>query len=435
MADGNSESPRLADAFRALRYYNFRLFFAGQLISLIGTWMQMVAQSWLVYRLTGSSALLGLVGFSSQIPVFLFSPLGGVVADRYNRHRLLIFTQGASMVLALVLAVLTLTHHILIWHIFVLSATLGIVNAFDIPVRQSFFHEMVGRADLINAIALNSSMYNCARIIGPAIAGLLVSWIGEGWCFFANGVSYIAVIAGLLFMHVTPRAVARTKESAWHHVVEGARFVGSARPMRALLLLVGVIGFFGLQYSTLMPIFADRIFHSGAHGLGILLGINGAGALCGALVMAAKRGLQGLMRWIAIAACVFSVSIAAFGVAPTFWSAAILLFVVGFATMIHFGSTNTLIQMMSPDRLRGRAISAYSMMNMGMTPIGAVAAGFIAEHIGARVTVSAGGAICLIGSLIYASQLEEIRIEARKMVQIASGTSPEQVAAREGVRS
>jgi MFS family permease len=435
MADGNSESPRLADAFRALRYYNFRLFFAGQLISLIGTWMQMVAQSWLVYRLTGSSALLGLVGFSSQIPVFLFSPLGGVVADRYNRHRLLIFTQSASMVLALVLAVLTLTHHILIWHIFVLSATLGIVNAFDIPVRQSFFHEMVGRADLINAIALNSSMYNCARIIGPAIAGLLVSWIGEGWCFFANGVSYIAVIAGLLFMHVTPRAVARTKESAWHHVVEGARFVGSARPMRALLLLVGVIGFFGLQYSTLMPIFADRIFHSGAHGLGILLGINGAGALCGALVMAAKRGLQGLMRWIAIAACVFSVSIAAFGVAPTFWSAAILLFVVGFATMIHFGSTNTLIQMMSPDRLRGRAISAYSMMNMGMTPIGAVAAGFIAEHIGARVTVSAGGAICLIGSLIYASQLEEIRIEARKMVQIASGTSPEQVAAREGVRS
>jgi MFS family permease len=435
MADGNSQSPRLAEAFRALRYYNFRLFFAGQLISLVGTWMQMVAQSWLVYRLTGSSALLGLISFSSQIPVFLFSPLGGVVADRYNRHRLLVLTQSSSMVLALILAALTLTHHILIWHIFVLSALLGVVNAFDIPVRQSFFQEMVGRADLINAIALNSSMYNSARIVGPAIAGLLVSWIGEGWCFFANGVSYIAVIAGLLLMHVTPRVVARTEESAWQHVREGARFVATARPMRALLLLIGMVGFFGLQYSTLMPIFADRIFHSGAHGLGVLLGINGAGALWGALVMAAKRGLQGLTRWIAVAACVFSVSLMAFAVAPTFWSAAALLFVVGFATMIQFGSTNTLIQMMSPDRLRGRAISAYSMMNMGMTPIGSMAAGFIAEHTGARVTVAAGGAICLIGSLIYASRLSDIRAEVREMLQLASGTPPEQIAAQGGVRS
>ncbi len=435
MADGNSDSPRLREAFRALRYYNFRLFFAGQLISLVGTWMQTVAQSWLVYRLTGSSALMGMVGFSSQIPVFLFSPLGGVAADRYNRHRMIIVTQSASMALALILAALTLTGHIQIWHLFVLSAMLGVVNAFDIPARQAFLQEMVGRADLINAIALNSSMFNSARIIGPAIAGILVAWIGEGWCFFANGVSYIAVIAGLLLMHVTPRTIHNSKDTAWQHVLEGARFVISARPMRALLLLIAVVSVSGQQYSILMPIFADRIFHSGAHGLGVLLGINGGGALCGALVMAAKRGLQGLTRWVAAGALVFSVAIIAFGYAPNFWIAATLLFIVGFSTMIQFGSTNTLIQMMSPDRFRGRAISAYSMMYMGMMPIGSMAAGIIAEHVGARETVSAGGVICLIGSVIYASRLSEIRAEARKMVQSASAVTPGQIAAEGAIRS
>jgi MFS family permease len=435
MPDGNPETPRLREAFRALRYYNFRLFFAGQLISLVGTWMQTVAQSWLVYRLTGSSALLGLVGFSSQIPVFLFSPLGGVAADRHNRHRMIITTQSLSMVLAFILAALTLTGQIRVWHLFILSAALGIVNAFDIPARQAFFQEMVGRNDLINAIALNSSMFNSARIIGPAIAGLLVSWIGEGWCFFANAVSYIAVIAGLLMMHVTPRIIENSKDSAWQHVLEGARFVISARPIRALLLLVAFVSFAGLQYSVLMPIFADKIFHSGAHGLGVLLGINGAGALCGALVMAARRGLKGLSAWIAIAATVFSIAVIAFGMAPNFWSASLLLYVVGFATMIQFGSTNTLIQMMTPDRLRGRAISAYSMMYMGTTPIGSMAAGFAAEHVGARITISVGGVFCLLASIVYASRLSEIRSEARQMVQSASTASPQQIATEGAVSS
>jgi MFS family permease len=435
MADGNSGSPRLRDAFRALRYYNFRLFFAGQLLSLVGTWMQTVAQSWLIYRLTGSSTLLGLVGFSSQIPVFLFSPVGGVIADRYNRHRMIILTQSSSMLLALILAGLTLTGYIRIWHIFVLSAALGIVTAVDIPARQAFFQEMVGRDDLINAIALNSSMFNSARIVGPAIAGLLVAWIGEGWCFFANGISYIAVLAGLFMMHVTPRQIANSQDSAWQHVLEGGRFVFQARPIRALLMLVALVSFAGLQYSVLMPIFADRIFHSGAHGLGVLLGINGGGALCGALIMAARRGLKGLSTWIAIAAIVFSIAIVAFGVAPSFWIAASVLFVIGFATMIQFGSTNTLIQMMTPDRLRGRAISAYSMMYMGMTPIGSMVAGIIAEHIGARVTISAGGVICLIGSAVYASRLSGIRTEARRMVLSASTATPEQIAAEGAVRS
>jgi MFS family permease len=435
MADGNSQSPRLRDAFRALRYYNFRLFFAGQLISLIGTWMQTVAQSWLVYRLTGSSALLGLVGFSSQIPVFLFSPLGGVAADRHNRHRMIIATQTLSMLLGFILAALTLTGYVRIWHLFVLSAVLGVVNAFDIPARQAFFQEMVGRGDLINAIAINSSMFNCARIVGPAIAGLLVAWIGEGWCFFANGVSYVAVIAGLLMMNVTPRVIENSQDSAWQHVLEGGRFVASSRPIRALLILVALISFAGLQYSVLMPIFADKIFHSGAHGLGILLGINGAGALCGALIMAARRGIRGLSVWIAVAAAAFSVAITFFGFAPTFLIAGILLFVVGFTTMIQFGSTNTLIQMMTPDRLRGRAISAYSMMYMGMTPIGSMTAGFVAEHIGARITIAAGGVFCMIASALYALQLPGMRPEARRMVLIASSATPEQIATEGAVRS
>jgi MFS family permease len=435
MANGNTGPPRLREAFRALRYYNFRLFFAGQLISLIGTWMQTVAQSWLVYRLTGSSALLGLIGFSSQIPVFLFSPLGGVFADRHNRHRMIIATQSVSMLLGFILAALTLTGRVRIEHLFVLSAALGVVNAFDIPARQAFFQEMVGRGDLINAIALNSSMFNCARIVGPAIAGILVAWIGEGWCFFANGISYIAVIAGLVMMNVTPRLIENSKHSAWQHVMEGARFVISARPIRALLLLVALVSFAGLQYLILMPIFADRIFHSGAHGLGILLSVNGAGALTGALLMAARRGIKGLSLWVALAAGGFSVGIAAFGIAPTFWMAAALLYVVGFTTMIQFGSTNTLIQMMTPDRLRGRAISAYSMMYMGMTPIGSMAAGFVAEQIGARVTVTAGGVFCLIATALYASQLSEMRAEARQMVLSAASENPEQVATEGAVRS
>jgi MFS family permease len=435
MADGNAASPRFREAFRALRYYNFRLFFAGQLISLVGTWMQTVAQSWLVYRLTGSSALLGLVGFSSQIPVFLFSPLGGVAADRYNRHRLIIITQTLSMLLAFILATLTLSGSIRVWHIFILASALGIINAFDIPARQSFFQEMVGRTDLINAIALNSSMYNSARIVGPAVAGILVAWIGEGWCFFANGVSYIAVIVGLLMMRVTPRTIHQFTGSAWQHVIEGAEFVSSARPIRALLTLVAVVSFAGLQYTILMPIFADRIFHSGAHGMGILLGINGAGALSGALVLAARQGLKGLSRWVAIAALVFVGGIVAFAFASQFWIAAVFLYVVGFATMIQFGSTNTLIQMMSPDRLRGRAISAYSMMNNGMTPIGSMAAGFVAERIGVRMTIAAGGVICLIAVAAYASKLSEIRDEAKRMIRIASSPPPEQVIAEGAITS
>src|SRR5580700_10414816 len=285
-------------AGRALRHRNFQLFFSGQLISLIGTWMQSVAQSWLVYRLTGSALLLGSVGFASQIPVFLFAPLGGIAADRFNRRQIVISTQVASMVLAFILAALTLFHKVQVWHVFVLASLLGVVNAFDIPGRQSFLVEMVGKDDLMNAIALNSSMFNGARVIGPAVAGILVAKIGEGWCFFANAVSYSAVIIGLLMMRVHS-PVRAAMASPFEHMMEGFRFVERTAPIKALLLLLGMVSLVGMPYVVLMPIFADQILHGGARGLGILMGATGVGALLGALTLAFREGVKGLGRWVA----------------------------------------------------------------------------------------------------------------------------------------
>src|SRR5690348_11274128 len=294
------DQSRLRLALRALRNRNFRLFVAGQLISLVGTWMQTVAESWLVYRLTGSSLLLGSVGFCAQFPVFLVAPLGGIVADRKNRHHIIIMTQVASMLLALTYAFLTITHRITVPHIFILAALMGVVNAFDIPARQAFLVEMVGREDLMNAIALNSSMFNGARVIGPAVAGILVASIGEGWCFFANSVSYIAVITGLLLMKIAPREIEHRGESAIEHIAEGFRFVRHTMPILALLLLLGLVSLVAMPYSVLMPIFAARILHGNARTLGILMGATGIGALTGALVLASKRGLRGLGSWVEI---------------------------------------------------------------------------------------------------------------------------------------
>ncbi len=402
-------------ALRALKHRNFQLFFAGQLISLIGTWMQSVAQSWLVYKLTGSSLKLGAVGFASQIPVFLAAPLGGIVADRYNRHRVVIGTQIASMVLAFILAALTLTHVITVPEIFVLAALLGIVNAFDIPGRQSFLVEMVGREDLMNAIALNSSMFNGARIIGPAIAGILVARIGEGWCFFANAVSYIAVIAGLFMMKVPPREY-RPSGSPLAHVIEGFRWVRDTAPIRALLLLLGLVSLVAMPYTVLMPIFADRILHGGARGLGILMGATGVGALLGALTLAARTGVHGLGRWVTFSCAGFSVTLIAFGFSHNFWLSTALLVPVGFCMMLQMSSSNTLIQAMVPDHLRGRVMAVYSMMFMGMAPFGALLGGALADRLGAPVTVSMGAVACLGGAAIFGLRLPKIRGEARRLI-------------------
>jgi len=419
---------KLPATLRALQYRNFQLFFAGQSISLIGTWMQNVAQAWLVYRLTGSSVLLGAIGFSSQIPIFLFSPVGGIVADRYRRHRVVIATQSASMVLACALAVVTLTGTVQIWHIFTLSALLGVVNAFDIPARQSFIVEMVGKTDLMNAIALNSSMFNASRVVGPAVAGILVASIGEGWCFFANAVSYIAVIIGLFLMKVERREEVHRPGSPLSHVVEGFRFVIQNPPVHVLLILLGVVSLTGMPYAVLMPIFADRILHGGAAMLGWLMGASGVGALAGALLLASRQKLDGLGRWVAVSAMGFGVGLSIFSFSRVFWLSSCMLVPMGFALMIQMGSTNTLIQSMVPDRLRARLMAVYSMIMMGMAPIGSLLAGAAADRIGAPLTVAAGGVVCTVAAGIFWLRLPHIRGHARQLIaaqQLVVGGPPE----------
>jgi MFS family permease len=425
---------RWKTTFRALRHRNFQLFFSGQLISLVGTWMQNVAQAWLVYRMTGSSLALGSIGFASQIPVFIAAPIGGAIADRYSRHKLVIGTQVSSMILALILAALTLTGRIQIWHIFVLSAMLGFVNGVDIPARQSFMVEMVGKEDLMNAIALNSSMFNGARIVGPAIAGVLVAAIGEGWCFFANGVSYIAVIIGLLMMRVISHHT-EIKNSPIQHIVEGFRFVREAIPIRDMLLLLGVVSLVAMPYAVLMPIFADRILHGGAKGLGILMGATGVGALLAALTLATRSGLRGLGRVIGYAALGFGVSLIAFSLSRSFWLSVLLLIPVGFGMMLETTTSNTLIQAMVPDELRGRVMAVYTMMFMGMAPLGSLFAGALADRLGAPLTLSLGGGICMVAAVVFLWRLPKFRIYARELViaQGLAGGDPAQEIVSSGV--
>jgi len=420
---------KLPATLRALQYRNFQLFFGGQFISLIGTWMQNVAQAWLVYRLTGSSVLLGAIGFSSQIPVFLLSPAGGIVADRSQRRRIVIATQTCAMILAFALALLTLTGTVRVWHIFVLSALLGSVNAFDIPARQSFIVEMVGKTDLMNAIALNSSMFNASRVLGPAIAGLLVAYIGEGWCFFANAVSYVAVIIGLFAMRVPRRLIMTQQGSPLGHVIEGFRWVIHNQAVHALLILLGVVSLTGMPYTVLMPIFADRILHGGAKALGVLMGATGMGALAGALILASRTQLKGLSRWVGVSASCFGALLIAFGYSRVYWLSSVLLVGVGFSVMIENGSSNTLIQSMVPDDLRGRVMSLYSMMFMGMAPIGSLLAGAAADRVGAPATVAAGGALCVLCAAVFLMFLPRIRVDARRLIvaqQAAAGTPPQQ---------
>jgi MFS family permease len=420
----NARGITLSATLRALRHRNFQLFFGGQLISLIGTWMQSMAQAWLVYRITGSSLLLGSVGFASQFPVFLVAPLGGIVADRYNRQRVVICTQVASMILALALAFLTLTGRVHVWHIFVLAALLGVVNAFDIPGRQAFLVDMVGKEDLMNAIALNSSMFNGARIVGPAIAGILVAKLGEGWCFFGNGVSYIAVIVGLMMMRVQRPARRPSTASPWAHIIEGFSFVRQTAPIRAILLLLGLVSLVAMPYTILMPVFADKVLHGGARGLGILMGATGVGALLGALTLAARTGVHGLGRWVALSCGGFGVSLILFSLSRNFWLSTILLLPVGFGMMLQMSSSNTLIQAMVPDHLRGRVMAVYSMMFMGMAPFGAFLGGALADRLGAPLTVSMGAVACVGGAALFGLQLPKIRVEGRQLI-IAQGMTSE----------
>ena len=407
---------RLPTVLRALTHRNFRLFFGGQLLSLTGTWMQNVAQAWLVYSMTGSSLMLGTVGFASNIPVFLLAPIGGAVADRHNRHHIVVATQTAAMLLALVLAALTLTGRVQVWHVVVLAALLGAVNAFDIPARQSFFIEMVGKKDLVNAIALNSSMFNAARVAGPAVAGVLVASIGEGWCFLVNGVSYLAVIAGLLMMRLAPSAPPRARGSALTELLEGVRFVRGAAPIRDLLTMLGLVSLLGTPYTVLMPIFAEGVFHSGPRGLGWLMGATGIGAVLGALNVAARTGVKGLGAMTGRACAAFGACLALFALSHWFWLSLVMLIPVGFTLMTQMACTNTLIQTMVPDHLRGRVMALYSVMFMGMAPFGSFLAGALAEKIGAPATVAIGGLSCVGAAVVFEVRLPAFRRQARDLV-------------------
>jgi MFS family permease len=431
---GLEDTRRIPQMLRALRHRNFQLFFSGQLISLIGTWMDNIAEAWLVYRLTGSSLLLGTVAFAGQIPVFLLAPIGGMVADRWNRQRVVIATQASSMVLAGILAVMTLTGRVKVWEVVVLAALMGAVNAFDIPARQAFLVDMVGREDLMNAIALNSSMFNGARVIGPSIAGILVASIGEGWCFAANSISYIAVIVGLLLMHVNRTPVETLRVSPFEHIVEGFRFVWNTGPIRALLLLLGLVSLVAMPYSVLMPIFAAKILHGNARTLGVLMGATGVGALGGALTLASRSGVKGLGRWVAIACASFGTFLILFSLSRWYLLSVVMLVPVGFAMMVQMASSNTLIQAMVPDRLRGRAMAVYSMMFMGMAPIGSFLSGWSADHIGAQWTLAIGGVVAIIGAGFFARNLPKIRVEARELI-IAQGMAGGEPAQEVTVRS
>jgi MFS family permease len=365
----------------------------------MGTWIQTVAQSWLVYQLTGSAVLLGTVGFATQAPILLLAPLAGSLADRLDRRRLIMMTQATLMILAFTLAGLTLGGAIQVWHILLLAALQGIVNSFDMPARQSFVVEMVGKNDLPNAIALNSTMFNSARMIGPAIGGLLVALVGEGWCFLLNAASFLAVLAGLLRMSLRPRAE-RLPLAERGGITEGLVFVARTEPFRSLLLLVALVSVAGMPFTVLLPVFAVRL-QAGAEGYGLLMGAVGLGALAGALRLAASRDIARLGRLPALATGGFGLALVLFAQAPSFWVAAGCLLVVGFCLITETATSNTLLQHLVADHLRGRVMACYLMCFAGLAPFGALAAGAAAHRIGAPATVTIGGGLCLFGAALF----------------------------------
>lgn len=386
--------------FRALRHRNFRLFVSGQIVSLVGTWMQSVAQSWLIYRLTKSEMLLGTAWFCSQLPVFLLGPLGGLAADRYSRHRIVVITQTLSMLQALTLAALTLTGRVEVWHVFALATGLGIINAFDMPGRQSLLIHMAGKEDLLNAISLNSAIFNAARVVGPAIAGMLVAVVGEGVCFLLNGLSFLAVIASLLAMRL-PRMERTPPESPWQHLVDGFRYAHRTGPLRMLLGMMAAASFATVPALVLMPFFADDIFHRGSRGLGLLMGAMGVGAVVGTLVLARRAQTSGLTGVMFASAALLGSGFVLFAVSPSLYLSMGLMAVIGFSVMRQNTAANTLIQILIPDEYRGRIMALYSMTVVGIGPFGSLAAGALAARVGARATVFAGGALLLVTTGLF----------------------------------
>ena len=396
--------------FRALYSRNYRLFFGGQGISLIGTWMQQIAMSWLVYRLTNSAFLLGLIGFSSQICSFFFSPFAGIISDRWNRHHILVVTQSLAMVQAFILAFLTLTGVIAVYHLVILGIFLGFVNSFDMPTRQAFVVEMVEkREDLGNAIALNSFLFNGARLVGPSIAGLLISILGEGMCFLLNGFSFLAVILALLAMKMTSNKKPAEKIQVLQGVKEGFTYALGFPPIRTIIFFLGWISLVGMASTTLMPVFARDILHGDSKTYGFLMAAIGVGAIIAAIFLASRKSVLGLGRVIVIGSGIFGIGLIFFSLSHILWLSFFLLLLTGFGMMVHMASSNTILQTMVDDDKRGRVMSLYTMAFMGMAPFGSLAGGSLAGKIGGPYTLIMAGASCLVGSFLFAKKLPFIR--------------------------
>jgi MFS family permease len=429
-------SSDLSHAWRALRHRNFRLFFGGQTISLIGTWMTRIATSWLVYRLTKSSLLLGTVGFAGQIPTFLLAPLAGVIVDRIDRRKVLVWTQTLAMAQSLALAWLTLSHRITIAEVLVLSATQGIINAFDMPARQSFMIRMVeDRADLSNAIAINSSMVNTARLVGPSLAGLLIAATNEGWCFLVDGVSYIAVIASLLMMRIQHEQLEHAGTTMVEQLRQGWDYVVSSLPIRSILLLFALISLMGWPFMVLMPIFAAQVLHGGPHTLGFLMGAVGVGSLVSALSLVVRRSVRGLLKVIPIGAAIFGAGLVVFGLSRTLWFSIPMMFVTGFGMMQGVTSSNTILQTLVDEKMRGRVMSYYTMAFVGMAPFGSLLAGALAHAIGAPRTVIISGVACILGSVWFWSRMPAIRDDMRPIYERLGIVPRTEVAIEEAAES
>ncbi len=415
-------------ALRALRHRNYRLFFGGQSISLIGTWMTRIATSWLVYRLTGSALLLGIVGFAGQVPTFLLAPFAGVWVDRLNRHRVLVVTQILAMLQSFALAALALAGRITVADIIWLSAFQGLINAFDMPGRQAFVVEMVeDREDLGNAIALNSSMVNMARLIGPSLAGIVIAAAGEGYCFLSDGLSYMAVIASLLLMRLQPLARRGRQADMLEELREGWEYVSRSSAIRSLLLLLALVSLVGMPYTVLMPIFAGAILHGGPHTLGFLMGASGVGALVGALRLAARKNVLGLGRVVAYSAVFFGSGLVTFSLSRWLWLSLPLMFVTGMGMMQQMASTNTILQTIVTEEKRGRVMSYYTMAFVGMAPFGSLLAGTVAARIGAPDTLLISGICCIAGAAWFAMHLPQVRSEVRPIYR-ELGILPEMAA-------
>jgi MFS family permease len=409
---------RFSHVGRALKHRNYRLFFFGQGISLIGTWITRVAMSWMVYRLTGSALLLGFVGFIGQIPTFLMAPIAGVLVDRWNRHTVLMVTQVAALLQSTALAVLALTGTMTVGWLAVLAGMQGIINAFDMPARQAFLVEMVSaREDLSNAIALNSSLVNLARLVGPSIAGVLIAWVGEGWCFTLDAISYLAVIASLLAMTVTPRVRAAAPKHVLAELSDGFRYVRTHVPIRSILLLLAMVSLTGVPYVVLMPVFAKEVYHGGPHTLGMLMGASGAGALVGALYLASRKTVIGLGGVLVKAAFGFGLGLILFGLSRWEWLSVPLLALTGGAMMVQMAASNTLVQTLVDEDKRGRVMSFFAVAFFGMAPFGSLIAGSLGARIGAPLTVLGGGVATVLAAALFARKLPALRESARPTYQ------------------